>query len=55
MKRIAVDMDEVLADALAEHIARYNRDHGESITKGELHGKWLWDVVAADRRERLEG
>jgi 5'(3')-deoxyribonucleotidase len=55
MKRIAVDMDEVLADALSEHLARYNRDHGESITKSELDGKWLWDVVSSDRHERLEG
>jgi 5'(3')-deoxyribonucleotidase len=54
MKRIAVDMDEVLADALSEHLARYNRDHGESITKGQLDGKWLWDVVSADRHQRLE-
>src|ERR1700678_1378417 len=54
MKRIAVDMDEVLADALSEHLVRYNRDHGEAITKSHLHGKWLWDVVSADRRERLE-
>src|SRR5580698_2791227 len=54
MKRIAVDMDEVLADALGEHLARYNRDHGEAISKGDLEGKWLWDVVSADRHERLE-
>ncbi len=47
-------MDEVLADALAEHLARYNRDHGESITKDELNGKWLWDIVSADHHERLE-
>jgi len=54
MKRIAVDMDEVLADALAEHLARYNRDHGESITKEQLNGKGLWDLVSADRHDRLE-
>jgi 5'(3')-deoxyribonucleotidase len=54
MKRIAVDMDEVLADALAEHLTRYNRDHGESITKEQLHGKGLWDLVSADRHHRLE-
>src|SRR5428012_18965 len=53
MKRIAVDMDEVLADALSEHLARYNRDHGEAITKDQLEGKWLWDIVSADRHERL--
>jgi 5'(3')-deoxyribonucleotidase len=54
MKRIAVDMDEVLADALSEQLARYNRDHDESITKLELDGKNLWDLVAADRHDRLE-
>jgi 5'(3')-deoxyribonucleotidase len=54
MKRIAVDMDEVLADALSEHLARYNRDHGEAITKLELDGKGLRDVVSADRHQRLE-
>lgn len=55
MRRIAIDMDEVLADTLAEHIARYNRDHGEGITKADLEGKWLWDIVSIDRHERLEG
>jgi 5'(3')-deoxyribonucleotidase len=55
MKRIAVDMDEVLADTLAEHIARYNRDHGEAITKADLEGKWLEEIVSIDRQERLEG
>jgi 5'(3')-deoxyribonucleotidase len=55
MKRIAVDMDEVLADALGEHLARYNRDHGEAITRDQLEGKWLWEIVSADRHARLEG
>jgi len=55
MKRIAIDMDEVLADTLAEHIARYNRDHDEAVTKADLAGKWLWEIVSADRQERLEG
>src|SRR5579875_2387979 len=55
MKRIAIDMDEVLADTLAEHIARYNRDHDEAITKADLQGKWLWDIVSIDRHDRLEG
>ena len=55
MKRICVDMDEVLADTLAEHINRYNRDHSEAVTKADLDGKWLWEIVSADRQERLEG
>ena len=54
MKRICVDMDEVMADALGEHLLRYNRDHEEQITKDDLHGKWLWDVVALDRHPMLE-
>jgi 5'(3')-deoxyribonucleotidase len=54
LKRICVDMDEVIADAVTEHLLRYNRDHGEQITKDDLHGKWLWDVVAVDRHPMLE-
>ncbi|HEX3437083.1 MAG TPA: 5'-3'-deoxyribonucleotidase [Pseudacidobacterium sp.] len=55
MKRIAIDMDEVLADTLAEHLARYNRDHNEDVAKADLEGKWLWEIVSADRQEGLEG
>lgn len=55
MKRICVDMDEVMADALAEHLLRYNRDHNENITMADLQGKWLWDVVSSDRHQTLEG
>lgn len=55
MKRICVDMDEVMADSLAEHLLRYNRDHSENLTLEDLHGKALWDVVAFDRHTALEG
>ena len=54
MKRICIDMDEVMADAVAEHLLRYNRDHREQIVKADLHGKWLWDVVPVDRHAILE-
>jgi len=48
-------MDEVMADAVAEHLSRYNRDYEEQITIEELEGKWLWEVVSIDRHEALEG
>lgn len=54
MKRIAVDMDEVMADALSEHLLRYNREHNENLTLDDLHGKKLWDVVSIDRHNALE-
>ena len=54
LKRIAVDMDEVIADTVAEHLIRYNRDYNGNITKEDLHGKWIWDVVSIDRHPRLE-
>jgi 5'(3')-deoxyribonucleotidase len=55
LKRIAVDMDEVMADAVAEHLLRYNRDHNEQLTKDDLEGKWLWDIVALEHHPALEG
>ena len=53
MKRIAIDMDEVLADAVAEHLLRYNHHFSESLTKADLEGRWIWDIVQADRHEAL--
>jgi 5'(3')-deoxyribonucleotidase len=47
-------MDEVMADAVAEHLLRYNRDHDEQLTKADLVGKWLWDVVDIERHPALE-
>ncbi len=52
-KIIAVDMDEVIADALSEHLHRYNRDFGTKVTTKDLHGKWLWDYVPADHQNAL--
>ncbi len=47
-------MDEVMADALGEHLLRYNRHYGEQITTADLEGKWLWEVVSPDRHEVLD-
>ena len=52
-KIICVDMDEVIADALGEHLLRYNRDFGTQLTTNDLHGKWIWDYVPEDRQNAL--
>ena len=54
-KIICVDMDEVIADALGEHLARYNHEFQEQLTVTDLHGRWLWDSVPPDRLHILEG
>jgi 5'-nucleotidase len=48
--RIAIDMDEVMADALAEHVRRYNAAFGDTLTVADLRGP-LEDCVPADRRD----
>jgi len=53
-KIIAVDMDEVIADALGEHLLRYNQEFAEAITINDLHGRWIWDYVPQERQKRLE-
>jgi 5'(3')-deoxyribonucleotidase len=58
-KTIAIDMDEVIADALSEHLLRYNRDFHPDPTTGpltvaHLHGRWLWDSVPPERIQDLE-
>jgi 5'(3')-deoxyribonucleotidase len=46
-------MDEVLADALGEHIRLYNRDFGASLTKADLRNKWLTDFVEEEQRAEV--
>ncbi|MBV8226638.1 MAG: 5'-3'-deoxyribonucleotidase [Verrucomicrobia bacterium] len=48
-KRIAIDMDDVMADTLTVWLERYNQDFGTSITKADLHGKRIYDLVGPGR------
>jgi 5'(3')-deoxyribonucleotidase len=50
---ICVDMDEVIADALSEHLQRYNQQFGTAVTAADLHGQWIWDFVPRDRQQAL--
>ena len=53
MKRICVDMDEVMADTLAEHLRRYNQTFDEDVTPQDLAGKGLFEITPVDRRQQL--
>jgi len=53
-QRICVDMDEVIADAVAEHLLRYNRDHAAALTKADLLGKRFWQVVPTPHHALLD-
>jgi 5'(3')-deoxyribonucleotidase len=48
-QRIALDMDDVMADTLTVWLERYNQDFGTRITKADLHGKKLYDLAGPDR------
>ena len=52
-KRIAIDMDEVLADTLAQFLAEYNREFGKNITKADLSARRLVEIIPAEHRSRL--
>ena len=52
-KIICVDMDEVIADALGEHLLRYNRQFSSNVTVEDLHGQWIWDYVPEERQAAL--
>jgi 5'(3')-deoxyribonucleotidase/uncharacterized protein with PQ loop repeat len=43
--RIAIDMDEVMADSLGEHLRRYTAAFGGGLTREALHGRSLFAAV----------
>jgi len=53
LPRICVDMDEVMADTLAEHLRRYNQIFDEAVTTSDLAGKGLWEATPLERRQQL--
>jgi len=52
--RIAIDMDEVMADALTEHLRRYNAAYGTSITAAELSGRHLRQCIPPAHHDAAE-
>jgi 5'-nucleotidase len=53
VQRICVDMDEVIADTLFEHLKRYNQTFDEDVTTEDLAGKGLWEIAPLDRQAQL--
>ena len=52
--RIAIDMDEVMADALGELIARYNTAFGATVRAEQLHGRHLEEWAPRVQRDAVE-
>jgi 5'(3')-deoxyribonucleotidase/uncharacterized protein with PQ loop repeat len=48
--RIAIDMDEVMADALGEHLRRYNAAFDARLTADALRGRHLEECVPPEHR-----
>jgi 5'-nucleotidase len=51
--RIAVDMDEVIADSFSKHLSVYNQLVGANLTKEMVSKKGLGAVIPHDRRDQF--
>lgn len=51
MAIIAVDMDDVVADATGEHIRRYNAHFGATIEREALSGRSLRHIIPSEHRQ----
>ncbi len=45
MKRIAIDMDEVMADTMAHFLEKYNTNFGVGLKKEHFQGRHVFDVI----------
>ena len=54
MARIAVDMDEVLADALGEHLSRYKNLFGANLSREDMIGRALRHAVPLEHAHHAE-
>ena len=51
--RIAVDMDEVIADSFSKHLSLYNRQVGANLSKEVVSKKGLGTAIPHDRRDQF--
>ncbi|WP_040952738.1 5' nucleotidase, NT5C type [Gorillibacterium massiliense] len=54
MKRIAIDMDEVMADFHSKHIHLYNSKYNDSIRFEDLKGTRLWKIRSERSQEIID-
>ncbi len=54
MQRIAIDMDETIADALGKHIKLYNEAFGASVQRDDFNGRRLEHVIPAEHMSAVE-
>jgi 5'(3')-deoxyribonucleotidase len=54
MARIAVDMDDVMADAMSEHIRRYNDFFDARLTHDQVMGGHLRDAIPAEHQAEAQ-
>lgn len=52
--RIAIDMDEVMADSLSRHLQLYNDEFGTALCKQDLQGRPLHLAVPEAHRRRID-
>ncbi|MCA9837567.1 MAG: hypothetical protein KC422_11660 [Trueperaceae bacterium] len=52
-QRIAIDMDEVIADTLKARLERYEIDYGIRLDLEALNGKHIYDVIPGEHRQQV--
>ena len=50
MKRIAIDMDEVMADTMAHFLAKYNSNFGVGLKTEHFQGRHVFEVIEEAHR-----
>jgi 5'(3')-deoxyribonucleotidase len=53
--RLAIDMDEVLADTVGKQLDIYNRRYGTHVVPADLHGTELAEIVPPEHRPWVLG
>ena len=54
MKRIAIDMDEVIADTFGARLKRYNETFDASFEPDDFKGKSLFEVIPEEHRDIMK-
>lgn len=46
--RLAIDMDDVIADSMTLILNKYNKEYNTNLSKNDLHGKTIYDLIPTE-------
>jgi len=55
MKKLALDMDDVIADYVDKAVKTYETEFNTKVDRNKMHGKKVWQIIPEEHAKVVRG